>query len=80
MSGTVSVASIAIAGVQELAFISPSNEVHHWETVGAPAGELEEIWETAADPGEWRMVAVGAGAVALAYAELYEIQETEATL
>lgn len=74
------IASIAIAGAQELAIISPSGETYHWETIGAPVGELEMRWEVPAEPGEWRLIALGAGAAALAYAELYELVETTRTL
>lgn len=73
-------AAAAAAGVQELALVSPAHEVHHWEAVGAPVDEFGFLWEAPAEAGEWRLLAVGAGAVAIAYAELYEVIEHAGTL
>jgi hypothetical protein len=74
------VAALVVAGIEEIALLSPSREVHHWETAGAPIEEFQTVWETAAETGEWRLVAVGAGVVALSYVELYEIDEVTTIL
>lgn len=72
--------AFAFAGVVEMVLVDPDGNRHELRAVGAPDGGADLEVDMPAVPGEWTAAAVGAGAVAIHGAFLWQITEVEGTL
>jgi len=72
--------SFAFGGVHELVVVNPKNDVQPFTAVGAPSGGVGETYDVAAVPGEWTLLAAGAGVAAGGGAFLWELHEKRAHL
>lgn len=71
---------VAFGGVQETNVIDPAANRHEYQAVGAPVAVVGAFVDTAAVPGDWKVVSVGAGAIALQIVFLWQVTETTGTL
>lgn len=65
--------AVAFVGVAQLVLIDPNGDLHEFRAVGTPEGEDGGDVEYPAVPGEWRLVSVGAGAVWIEAAFLWQL-------
>lgn len=74
------IVAVAVAGVQEVVLIDPEGGHHEVRAIGAPEEEDGAMLELPSIGGEWRLVAAGAGLVAIEVAFLYQLTETTGEL
>lgn len=74
--------SFSFAGAHDIVLVDPANQPREFRSYNAvAAGEDADVFiDEAAQPGTWRLVAVGAGAVSGGGAFLWEITETTGVL
>lgn len=72
--------NVAVAGAHQVVLVDPDGGYHEFRAVGAPEAEAGGMVELPAIPGEWRLMGVGAGAVWIHAAFLWQLTSAHGEL